>query len=336
MFRIALLSRWHVHAHKPDERYLKEFLSLPDCAVTCVWDEDYETAKEWAKEWNVEAEADLETLLSRDDVDGVLVTSCASDHKKLLIAAAEHKKHIFTEKVLSFTLEEAYEIRDAVKKNGIKFCISFNRLAIRQLVYAKKLLDEGVLGKPVSFRCMCGHNQGFLDSLPEYWYDPDVCGGGAMIDLGFNSTYLARYIMGDMESVSSSFSYDTINKRVEDTASCNVKFRNGAMGLLEATMVSPLISVFELTLYGTLGAYNARFGGNDVAELRLAGQPVKSIPLSEIECPLKSPVATWVDACVNGASDEVYGIDAAVDMVKFMVAAYESHAKNGVRVKIDD
>ena len=157
-----------------------------------------------------------------------------------------------------------------------------------------------------------------------------------MIDLGFNSTYLARYIMGEITSVSSSFSYDTLGKRVEDTASCNVTFKNGAMGLLEATMVSPLISVFELTLYGTLGAYNARFGGNDVAELRLAGQPIKSIPLSEIECPLKSPVATWVDACVNGASDEVYGIDAAVDMVKFMVAAYESHAKNGVRVKIDD
>ena len=336
MFRIALLSRWHTHSHKPDERYLKEFLGLPDCKVTCVWDENKEVAKEWAAEWNVEAVFDLETLLSRDDVDGVMVTSSATDHRKILIAAAEHKKHIFTEKVLSFTLEDAYAIRDAVKKNGIKFCISFNRLAIRQLVYAKKLLDEGVLGKPVSFRCMCGHNQGFLDSLPKYWYDPDVCGGGAMIDLGFNSTYLARYIMGDMESVSSSFSYDTINKRVEDTASCNVKFRNGAMGLLEATMVSPLISVFELTLYGTLGAYNARFGGNDVAELRLAGQPIKSIPLSEIECPLKSPVATWVDACVNGASDEVYGIDAAVDMVKFMVAAYESHAKNGVRVKIDD
>ena len=336
MFRIALLSRWHTHSHKPDERYLKEFLGLPDCKVTCVWDENKEVAKEWAAEWNVEAVFDLETLLSRDDVDGVMVTSCATDHRKIFIAAAEHKKHIFTEKVLSFTLEDAYAIRDAVKKNGIKFCISFNRLAIRQLVYAKKLLDEGVLGKPVSFRCMCGHNQGFLDSLPEYWYDPDVCGGGAMIDLGFNSTYLARYIMGDMESVSSSFSYDTINKRVEDTASCNVKFRNGAMGLLEATMVSPLISVFELTLYGTLGAYNARFGGNDVAELRLAGKPSQILPLNEIECPLKSPVATWVDACVNGASDEVYGIDAAVDMVKFMVAAYESHAKNGVRVKIDD
>jgi len=131
IFRIALLSRWHTHSHKPDERYLKEFLGLPDCKVTCVWDENKEVAKEWAAEWNVEAVFDLETLLSRDDVDGVMVTSCATDHRKIFIAAAEHKKHVFTEKVLSFTLEDAYAIRDAVKKNGIKFCISFNRLAIK-------------------------------------------------------------------------------------------------------------------------------------------------------------------------------------------------------------
>ena len=138
MFRIALLSRWHVHAQQPDERYLKEFLSLPDCRLSCVWDEDYEQAKQWAEEWKVEAVEDLETLLSRQDVDGVLVTSCATDHKRILIAAAEHKKHIFTEKVLAYTREEANEIRDAVKRNGVKFCISFNRLAVKQLIYAKK------------------------------------------------------------------------------------------------------------------------------------------------------------------------------------------------------
>ena len=336
MFNIALISRWHPHGHKDDQRYLKEFLGLPDCKVTCVWDEDYAIAKEWAEEWNVEAEKDLETLLSRDDVDGVLVTSCPTDHKKILIAAAEHKKHIFTEKVLSFSLEDAYEIRDAVKKNGIKFCISFNRLAIKQFYYAKKLVDEGTLGTPIYFRCMCGHDQGYKDMLPQYWYDTEKSGGGAMIDLGFNSTYLARYIMGEFESVSSSFSYDTISKPVEDTASCNVKFKNGAMGILEATYVSPLLSVFELAVYGTEGSYYARFGGNDVAELRLAGKNSEIISMDDMEVDIKTPVATWVDAVVKGASDELYGIDAAVDMVKFMIAAYQSHDENGKRIQINE
>ena len=38
MFRIALISRWHAHAQKPDERYLNEFLTCPDCKVTRTMD----------------------------------------------------------------------------------------------------------------------------------------------------------------------------------------------------------------------------------------------------------------------------------------------------------
>lgn len=334
MLRIALLSRWHVHSHKNDQRYVKEFLAQPDCTVVCVWDKAPETAREWGEEYGVDWYTDLESVLSREDVDGVLVTSMASEHKEIFIAAAEHKKHIFTEKVLSFTLEDAYAIKDAIDRNGVKFCISFNRLAIKQLAYAKKLVDEKILGDPVYFRCMCGHNQGILDLLPQYWYDPEICGGGAMIDLGFNSAYLARYVMGEIESVSSSFSYLIMNKQVEDNASCNVKFKNGASGLIEATFTSPLLSVFELTLYGTKGAYYARFGGADVAEIRLPGQQNKVIPLAELPNTIKSPVQTWVDACIKGTSDADYGIDAAIDLVKFMVAAYESDKQDGKRVKL--
>ncbi len=334
MFRVALLSRWHVHSHKNDQRYVRELLEDKNCKVTCVWDRDPVQAKEWGEEYGVPYYTDLEAVLSRDDVDGVLVTSMASEHKEIFIAAADHKKHIFTEKVLSFSLEDALAIKEAIERSGVKFCISFNRLAIKQLAYAKKLVDEKILGEPVYFRCMCGHNQGVKDTLPEYWYDPEICGGGAMIDLGFNSAYLARYIMGEIESVSSSFSSDIMNKRVEDNASCNVKFKNGVMGLIEATFDSPLNAVFELTVCGTKGSYHARFGGDTLAELNVEGQGRKKLSPEEIPESLSSPVKTWINACVYDGSDKDYGIDAAIDLVKFMIAAYESHRQDSKRVKI--
>ena len=106
------------------------------------------------------------------------------------------------------------------------------------------------------------------------------------------------------------------------------------MGLIEATFVSPLLSVFELEVYGTQGAYYARFGGADVAELRLAGQPNKIIPLNEIPESLKSPMLTWIDACTKGGSDKDYGVDAAIDLVKYMIAAYESDKQDGKRIKL--
>ena len=334
MFRIALISRWHVHAHKPDERYVKEFLKHPDCCVTCVYDRDPDIAREWGAEYGVPYDTDLEAVLSRSDVDGILVTSQASEHREIFLAAAKHKKHIFTEKVLAFSMEDAYAIRDAIRQSGVKFCIAFTRLSVKQLAYAKTLVEEKAIGDPVYFRCMCGHDQGFRDLLPAYWYDPAVTGGGAMIDLGFNSAYLARYILGEMESVSSSFSDAILHKRVEDHASCNVRFRNGAMGLIEAGFDSPALSVFELTLYGTKGAYYARFGGADVAELRLSGEKNRIIPLSELSSPLRSPIETWIAACTDGGSDADYGIDAAIDLVAFMEAAYTSAKLDGKRVRI--
>ena len=334
MFRVALVSRWHVHSHKPDERYVKELLKQKDCQVTCVWDKDEAIAKEWAEEYGVSYETDIETLLSRDDVDGILVTSNAADHREILIAAAEHKKHIFTEKVLAFTLEDAIAIRDAVVKNGVKFCISFNRLAVKQLAYARKIVDEGTIGQPTMFRCVCSHAQGYDNSLPEYWYDPEISGGGALIDMGFNCAYLARYVMGNMKAVSAFLTDGIIHKKSEDTAICNVAFENGAVGTLMSSFVSPAMSVFELSVYGTKGAYYARFGSDSTCELRIKGVGKQLVNIDELPSFELSPIECWVKACTEDASDELYGIDAAVDMVKYMLAAYESHSRDGARVAI--
>ncbi len=331
MFRIALISRWHVHSHKPDERYVKELLDIPECKVSCVYDKDPVIAKEWGEEYGVDYYTDLESVLSREDVDGVLVTSEAKDHKEILISAANHKKHIFTEKVLSFSVEEALQIRDAIKKNNVVFAIAFMRLGAKQLNYAKKLIENGTLGEPVMFRCFCGHNQGITNSLPEYWYDPKVSGGGSMIDLGFNCTYLARYIMGDIESIGSNYSYIT-NRAVEDNSTCSIKFKNGAIGTLDASFTTPGMSVFEISVYGTKGAYYARFGGSDIAELRLEGKPIEAV--KDIPNDILTPIKSWVNACTEGGKCEEYGIDAAVDMVKIMDAAYRSAKNNGCQTNV--
>lgn len=334
MFRVALISRWHPHSQKPDERYVKKLLSFPECSVRCVWDRDAKTAAAWAKEYNADFSTDLRQVVAREDVDGLIVTSNPSDHMEIYALAAEYGKHVFTEKVLSFHADEAKEIRRLVHESGIRFAIAFTRIGIPQLAYARRLLADGVLGTPVMFRCLCGHAGGVQDKLPDYWYDPQLTGGGAMIDLGFNSAYLARYIMGDVVSVSASFGYDILHKPVEDCASCNVRFQNGAMGLLDATFDSACLSVFELALYGTKGSYYARFGGGDMAELSIDGEGRKQLDIAHLPSPVPDPVSVWYKACTEGGSVAPYDVDAAAQMVYFMNAAYESAARNGQRVAV--
>ena len=332
MFRVALVSRWHLHAQKPDERYTKEFLKQADCKIVCVWDEHPEIAAEWAKELNVPAEMSLDALLARADVDGIIVTSATAEHKRIMLAAAKAGKHIFTEKALAFTVEDAEEIRRAVRESGVKFCISFPHIATKRFAYARTLLERGTLGDPVMFRCLNGHRGGLNGDLPEYWFDPDICGGGAMMDLGCHPAYLAQYILGHAKSVSSSFSY-YLGRRVEDNASCNVMYENGTMGVLESTFTSQLLGVYEMAVYGTKGTYYARLADYP-SELALIGQPVKKIPDEEIPSAGMTPMERWISACTKGTEIKDCGIDEAVELVKLMVAAYESDRENGRRVTI--
>src|SRR5690554_5157107 len=121
MLNIALIGTWHVHF----DQYANEIKNNPNCKVYGVWDPDYNKAVQKAKEYDTFAFKDLDEALTHKDVDGIVISTATNLHTDIIIKAAENKKHIFTEKVLCFTIEEANQVREAVKRNHIKFCISF-------------------------------------------------------------------------------------------------------------------------------------------------------------------------------------------------------------------
>ena len=143
--------------------------------------------------------------------------------------------------------------------------------------------------------------------------------------------------MKDNPRCANPFGKRDVNKfDVETSAFGFVTMKIGATVILECSW---LLNTLEGTgskflLAGTKGAYYTRFGGGDMAELRLAGEKSKEISLSKIPSALNTPGVAWIKACTEGASDEVYGIDAAVDMVKYMVAAYRSASEDGKRVML--
>ena len=334
MFNVALISRWHVHAQGHHARYTKQLLKNEKCKIKCVFDDDEEIARTWGEELGVDWYTELEDVLSKDDIHGVVITSETSRHKEIMIAAARHGKHIFTEKALTFNAEDAYEIKREIEKAGVKFCIAYPHLATKQFAYANTLVQEGTLGDVVLVRCLVGHDQGLTGLIPEYWYDPDVCGGGAMMDLGYHAAYLAGMVLGKAKSVSSTFTYYT-GHASEDTATCSVVYENGAQATLEATFVSPGLNFYDFTVYGTKGAYHTKVGRCD-SYLRISGESIPRVLPYEVipDAQLKSPMSTWVDACIDDTDIGVYGIDAAIEIVKLMEAAYTSAAKNGERTDV--
>jgi len=330
MLKVAIISRWHVHAGQ----YYNQFKERADVQVTCMYDEDAVEGKKFADERGLPFETCLDTLLARPDVDAVCIDSPTNEHHEVLIKCAKAGKHIFTEKVLAPTVAEANDIIKAIKDAGVKFCISYPHRGMPHNLYAKKVVSEGLLGQITYMRVRNAHNGATANWLPARFYCPVQCCGGAMMDLGAHPMYLIAWLMGKPVEIASAFTNVTEGKEVEDNAVSVMKFADGAIAVSETGFVTSN-SPFTLEVHGTAGSLT--IVGNEVklasAKLNEASAShLGSIKVERLGRPLADPVNMFVDGVLND-KEIVYGLDDALMLTEIMDAAYRAH-KDGGFVKV--
>lgn len=314
-----MLSRWHVHANE----YCNSINRNNDSEVVAVWDELPDRGRAWAKELDVPFESEYQAVLARDDVDAVCVVTPTNLHRDVMVAAAQAGKHIFTEKVLTTTVSEAREVANTVNQSGVKFCISFPRRCLSELKYAKKAVEEGLIGDITLVRIRIAHAGSSRDWLPAHFYDPVACGGGAMMDLGAHGMYLARWLAGRPKRVVSVFSNIT-ERSVEDNAISLIEFENGAIAVNETSFVGYPDS-YSLEVDGTDGGVRMLSPRNGV-EIRSDALDLKQwTKVEDLPERSVSPIDQWVSGCINNTPID-FGMTEAIELTELMDAAYRSQA----------
>ena len=316
MFNVAMVSKWHVHA----DGYAREVSAVPGVKITAVWDEQPQRGQDWADCLEAAFEPDYDKLLARPDVDGVVIDSPTSLHKELIIKAARAGKHIFTEKVLTFTKKDALEVADAVRKSGVRFVISYPRVAWGSLLYAKQALASGQLGQPTLLLARTSHNGATAGWLPDSFFNESEAGGGAMMDFGAHPMYLARWLLGKPVRVTSMFNSFT-GKPLDDNAVSVIEFENKALAVLQSNFVCDRCpNHFEL--HGTLGSITQENPDKPVRSTA-PGAPVDDggfvLPES-LPATLPSPLQQWA----SGQAVPGCGIDEAVQLAELMEGAYKA------------
>ncbi|HEY6597700.1 MAG TPA: Gfo/Idh/MocA family oxidoreductase [Pseudomonadales bacterium] len=316
--RIAVLSRWHVHA----DEYAKAVNDHPGAQVAAVWDENAERGAAWATELGVEFVADYAALLARRDIDGVVVTSPTDRHRELIVGAAQAGKHVFTEKVLATRLDDAYAIAAAVRDSSIRFAISFPRRTIAPLVHAKAMLDAGAFGDVTLMRIRIAHDGALRNWLPAHFFDPVACGGGAMIDLGAHGMYLSRWLLGKPRRCTSIFNSVT-GRAVEDNAVSVIEFQNNAVAINETSFVS-WGGAYSIEIDGSRGGFQMSSPRN----VRTRSGDDKTWAPAELPPDEPMPIPRWI-ASIDGSGPVEFGmgIEQAVELSEMMHAAYRSHAE---------
>jgi predicted dehydrogenase len=317
--RIGMISYWHVHAWD----YTKEALAHPDTEITAVWDENTERGQEQAEKLGVPYYASLTEMLD-SGIEAVIVDAPTRLHRDVMVQAARAGKHIFTEKVLAPNLQEVQEILDAVQQNNVKLAVSLPRLNDGYTLAISEALQEGLLGRVTQVRVRLSHNGAIAGWLPEHFYDPVDCGGGALIDLGCHPVYLTRLFLGeDPVEVTAQFGY-VMDKRVEDNAVMTLSTASGTVGIAEAGFVNPY-SPFTIEVHGTEGSL--LYGTPESRLLLRTGAKGEEYAgqWHELEIPANraGAFAQWIRHIQDGTSAEG-NIRAAVELTRLMEAAYRS------------
>jgi predicted dehydrogenase len=202
-----------------------------------------------------------------------VLDNCAPNHLHLepCLGAIRSGKHVFCEKPLGRSAAEARALRDAAAQAGIVHMVGFNYRFLPAVALARRLVDEGRLGRIHHFRARFA-DASFLDpDAPFTWHqDAEAAGSNALLDLGSHLVDLARYLVGEPSAVSgavATFVADrpdpaTSRRRrveTEDAFEATVEFASGALGSLAGTNMAAgrrAHMTFELNGSGGTMAYD--------------------------------------------------------------------------------
>jgi predicted dehydrogenase len=247
------------------DAYRRAALLYPQLAkpvLAMLADRDEPTAASAAARFGfASSTGDWRKLVESPDIDVVDITSPNNLHHQMAIAALSAGKHVYCEKPLAVTVAEASDMAAAAARSGKVTMVAFNNVKTPAAMYAKRLIDDGAIGKPVRFR-------GWFDQ--SFYSDPDLpwswrcsrseAGSGALGDLGSHTISVAQYLMGEVDSVvaseqtlfptrpvaaagegySAKASENAERRKVEneDQMQSLVRFRSGAAGTIEASRIA--------------------------------------------------------------------------------------------------
>lgn len=320
MLKVAMLSKWHVHA----EGYARDLLATGKVQITCIWDEKPERGAEWAQRLGVDFEADIDKLLAREDVDAVCCDAPTTMHTEILIKAAEAGKHIFTEKTLACTVEECKAIAKAVEENGVKFVISMPHKAWPVIKFAKEHIANGDFGTVTNVRIRNAHDGVSGKWLPEYWFVKEDCAGGAMMDLGCHPMYLLSYLCGVPKKITG-IANSVMGTPVDENAVSVIEFENGIIGVSETSFLA-WSSPYTIEVHGTDGILlwqgkEAKYKTKETAKVMNGFISVDRLPEADV-----NPINAFVNACVDGECiPEEYGVKSAIDLARLLEATYKAY-----------
>ncbi len=225
----GMIARFHARA----------LAEVPGAQLRAVMSRSQANAAKMVQELKLscDASSDLQTVLKRKDIDVVIITTPSGAHLEPAVAAANAGKHVVVEKPLEITVDRCDRIIEACEKNKVQLCTIFPSRFGDANIELKKAVSAGRFGRLTLGETTCKWWR------PQSYYDEGgwkgtqaLDGGGALMNQAIHNVDLLLWMMGPVTHIyglTAMLAHERIE--VEDTAVACLRFKNGALGVIQAT-----------------------------------------------------------------------------------------------------
>jgi UDP-N-acetyl-2-amino-2-deoxyglucuronate dehydrogenase len=203
--------------------------------LVAVCDLSESKAKSLGQQFSIPSYTDMHQMMRSENIDVVVVLTESGNHASNVVQLAQYGKHIVVEKPMALTLDDADAMIRACDSAGVKlFVVKQNRFNV-PVAKLRQALDHGRFGKLVlgTVRVRWCRTQEYYDQAP--WRGTWAMDGGVLTNQASHHVDMLEWMLGEVDSVFARSATALAKIEAEDTAVVTLKFRNGALGIIEAT-----------------------------------------------------------------------------------------------------
>jgi predicted dehydrogenase len=239
------------------KEYVRAAKAIDEIQIVGVVSRSLERARSYAEEMNIQYWGNtIRDVAAKSDAKIVIICTPNGAHREAVLEAAAFGLHVLCEKPLAISPVSQTEMIAACRKTGVKLGVSYLYRFLPHMQELKRLIDGGCFGSLLTVDAKLAVWRDSTYYSKSTWHGTELLdGGGAFIQQGSHILDMANWLAGGYHKVECARRFTLLHPiPVEDQGYAVVRYKSGAVGMIECSTVKKNMNAQEIRITGTQGS----------------------------------------------------------------------------------
>lgn len=312
------------------QAWLEAIRQCKHVQLVAVMDSNLEITKPIVELTGCAAFGDLESFLQYKKYDGVIVSTPPYIHNNLCCRLLEEGISVLCEKPLAFTLEEGLKMYETAKKNDVVLMMASKFRYVEDIIRTKAIISTGLLGEIHFYE---NHFCSKVNMENRWNSNPQISGGGVIMDNGPHAVDIVRYLMGPISKIYAHESARNSDMQVEDTATISLITKSNIIATIHLSWALDLATDSYIEIYGTEGSLKVGWQNSTYRHNGYPNWVSYGVGYKKIDA-FKNQLENFINT-IHGVQEPLITPKDGLASIALVEAAYESF-KTGNWISIEE